>query len=1081
MQCPNCLAVNSEQTKSCRECGAILTLLCPQCKIDVLSTDKFCRECGFKLNPAKALTKKPLAEMGGERKHVTVLFSDLSGYSAMSDKLDPEEVREISSRIFAEIAKTIEKYQGFIEKFIGDAVVAIFGLPVVHEDDPVRAVRAAMEIHRLVHSISPEFKARINEQLSMHSGIHTGLVVTGEMIVEKGIHGLVGDTLNLASRLSDVAKPDEILVSAQTHGLISPYFETQPLRQVTLKGITQPVKPHLILGELKVKTRFQASQRHGFTDFIGRGQELASLHACLEKTVAGKGQFVTVTGEAGVGKSRLTYEFRHRIDRKKITVMQGRCQSYGSNIPYLPFIDLLKRGLSLKEDDRPSILEKKAISNTLAIDASLEPYLPMYLHLLSIPSENFPLPNHLHGEKLKRSISQALAGIVLSNANRKPMVMVLEDWHWADEASDSILKHLASLMEAYPLMLLVLYRPEHTAGWPDWNFHTQCALKAMGSQSTTQIIESILKVNALPDGFSSFIHDRTGGNPFFIEEVCKVLTEDGSVRIADRKISLLRPLEKLKLPATVQAVIRARLDRLDRHVKETLQLGAVIGREFPLSILEMISKDKHTLPLSLEVLKSQELIKQLRFAPDTEYMFNHVLTQVTVYKSLLLKKRKDYHASVGLALERLYSGRLEEQCEKLSYHYANSTNTEKALLYSKMAGTKAARVHSLSEARRYFEKALSMLDATQLDDDHQQKYIDLSLKWSEISQFVPSNKIRTALIRSLDYAKRFDKRNRIAEVSYWGARFDYMQGDFLEAIPQVEQCVKWAKELNDRELLAMSYTLSGRICLYTGEFAMGINYLNEGLQLIKPFDKWDDVVYSTAILGLLQGLTGNYKASMKAIAKAIRIARKYEIPTFEAMAFGYLGSIHYWYGNWHATINNCRECFRISKKLDNALPIIWATFFKGAARFSSGNREDGLTVMGQAIEMMKKMDSVLALRFFYAHFAENLALSGNFNQAESTNKKAMALARSGQKWGEISSYRTMGIMSAAARHPDWHQVATHMKKSIEISTRVGAMTERLQCLWLFSDLMQKKGDMDSAMSYYRQGRDLAIQIGCHVR
>jgi class 3 adenylate cyclase/tetratricopeptide (TPR) repeat protein len=1019
--------------------------------------------------------------MGGERKHVTVLFSDLSGYTAMSDKLDPEEVREISSRIFAQIATTIEKYEGFVEKFIGDAVVAIFGMPAVHEDDPVRAVRAAMDIHRLVHSISPEFKTRINEQLRMHSGIHTGLVVTGEMIVEKGVHGLVGETLNLASRLCDVATPGEILVSAQTHRLISPYFETQPLHQVNLKGIAQPVKPHLVLGELKVKSRFEASQQRGFTDFIGRGRELAGLDACLEKTVAGKGQLVTLTGEAGVGKSRLAYEFRHRIDRMKITVLQGRCQSFGSNIPYLPFIDLLKRGLSLKEDDRPSILEQKAISNILAIDAALEPYLPLYLHVLSIASENFPLPDHLHGEKLKRSISQALAGIVLSNANRKPLVLVFEDWHWADEASDSILKHLASQMEAYPLMLLVLYRPEHAAGWPDWHFHTPCALKAMGSQNTTQIIKSILKVNALPDGFASFIHDRTGGNPFFVEEVCKVLTEDGSVRIADRKISLLRPLEKLKLPATVQAVIRARLDRLDRQVKETLQLGAVIGREFPLSILERISDDTPTLPLSLEVLKSQELIKQVRFDSDAEYMFNHVLTQVTVYKSLLLKKRKACHASVGMALERLYAGRLEEQCEKLSYHYVNSTKTEKALLYLEMAGTKAVRVHSLSEARRYFEKALSMLDAAQLDDGHQQKFIDLSLKWSEISQFVPSNKIRAALIRSLDFAKTFDKQTRIAEVSYWVARFDYMQGDISEAVPQVEQCIKWAKERNDRELLAISYTLFGRICLYTGAFAMGINYLNEGLQLIEPFEKWDDVVYSTAILGLLQGLTGNYKAGMKAIAKAIRIARKHEIPTFEAMAFGYLGSIHYWYGNWRATINNCRECFRISKKLDNALPIIWATFFKGAARFSSGNREEGLTVMEQAIERMKKMDSVLALRFFYSLFAENLALSGNFKQAESANKKAMALAQSGQAWGEISSYRTMGMLAAAARPPDWHQVAADMKNSLDISTAVGAMTERVKGLFLFADLMQKKGDKDRARSYYRQATDLAVHMGRHVR
>ena len=1096
MKCPKCQFENREGAKFCKRCGAKLEHACPHCSTPLTPNSLFCDECGYELQPPSEVydeisrhenpshhRKTEMASsdeipIEGERKHVTVLFSDLSGYTAMSDKLDPEEVREVSSRIFAEIAKIIAKYQGFLEKFVGDAVLAIFGLPAVHEDDPVRAVSAAMEIHRLVQSISPEFKDRINQPLIMHSGIHTGLVVTGEMIMEQGIHGVVGDTLNLASRLADIAKPNEILVSAQTHNLISPYFETKPLHQVNLKGITRPVKPHLIVGELKVKTRFEASQRHGFTDFIGRRRELAKLRACLEITVAGKGQFITVTGEAGVGKSRLAYEFRHGIDRKKITVLQGRCQSFGSNIPYLPFIDLLKRGLLLKEDDTPSRLEKKAISNILAIDASLERFLPLYLHLLSIPSEKYQLPKYLHGQKLKNSIDQALAAMILLNAKRNPMVVVLEDWHWADEASDSILMHLASLMEPYPLMLLVLFRPEVTTSWPNWDYHSQCELKAMGFQHTTHIIKSIWNVQELPDGFSSFIHDRTGGNPFFIEEVCKALTEDGSVKTDNQKTVLLRPLEKLRLPATVQAVIRARLDRLDNHVKETLQQAAVIGREFPLHLLESISNAKHKLPLSLDALKTQELIQQIRFAPEAEYMFKHVLTQVAVYESLLLKRRKDIHAAVGQALEQFYSGRLEEQCEKLAHHYRNSKDTKKALLYLEMAGAKATRVHSLSEARTYYGAALSILDASQGDAYNQQKYIDLTLRWAEVSQYAPSNKIMIALRKSLDYAKRVAKPIRVAEVSYWVGRFGYMQGDFIEAIPQVEQCIKWAGELSDHELLAISYNLFGRACLYTGEYSKGIKYLSDGLELIKPFERWDDVVYSTAILGLLLGLTGNYRNSMKTIAKAIRIARKHQIPTFEAMAFGYLGAIHFWYGNWKASIKNCTTCIDVSKKLDNALPIIWGTFFKGATLFSSGKQEKGLAVMGQSMEMRESVDSVLALRFFYSLFAENLAVHGNYPEAESINRKAMAVGQSGQQWGEIASYRTMAILAAAGSHPDWRQVSANMKKSIEISINTGAVTEQVVSLYRFADLMYKKGDKDSAQAYFSRGRDQAIKIGC---
>ena len=1080
MQSSDHHAVVSEQQNVFTECAAEPPRLCPRCRTEILPTQKFCGECGLKLHQAQKKTTRPPIEVEGERKHVTVLFSDLCGYTALSERLDPEAVKDISSLIFEKISKVIGIYQGFIEKFVGDAILAIFGLPQVHEDDPVRAVNAAMDIHRIVQAIQPELRHRVDHSWSMHSGIHTGLVVTGEMIIEKGVHGVVGETLNLASRLADIAKPNQIVVSSQTHQLISPYFETKSMGQINLKGIAHPLSPYLIVRELPVKTRFEAAKRHGFTEFIGRRQELARLHACLEKTLGGKGQLVTVTGEAGMGKSRLVYEFLHGMDGKQVTVTQGLCHTYGSNIPYLPWLTALKRCLSLKETDTHSQLEQKTIANTLAIDPSLAQYLPLYLHLLSIPSKSYPLQGQLYGQQLKNSINQALAAVFLLSAKRKPLVLVLEDWHWMDEASDSTLTYLASLMEPYPLMIVVLDRSERATGWPVRDFYTACVLTAMDDQNTARIIKSIWKVEKLPHGFSWLVHDRSGGNPFFIEEVCRALKEDGSVQIFNQEAVLAKPAEKLSLPATVQAVIRARLDRLARREKDTLQLAAVIGREFPLRILEMISTAKDSLPLVLDALKNQELIQATQLIPEVRYKFKHVLTQVTAYESLLLKKRKAFHASVGLALEQLYADRLEAQCENLAHHYANSTDAGKAVFYLEMAGVKASRVHSLTEARRFFETALSILNSNKMGSQNQAKYIDLALKWADVSQYAPSNKIRNALIQSLDYAKTGANTKRIAEVSYWVGKFAYMQGDFVEALPQVEHCIKWADNLKDPELLAISTNLFGRACLYTCDYSQGIEYLHEGLRLIKPYDQWDDVVYSSAILGLMLGITGKYCRSLETIARAIRIARKFVIPTFEAMAYGYLGAIQYWYGNWDATINNCNTCIDVSKKLGNSLPIIWATFFKGAALFDSGAQEQGLTVMRRATEMMAAMDSVLALRFFYSLYGEKLALNGNYRAAESVNRKAIALSQSGQKWGEIANYRTMGILAAAARNPDWRQVEANLKKSIELSTQTGAITEWLVSLYRFGDLMGKKGDADSAQHYYRQGRNLIAEMGCRV-
>jgi class 3 adenylate cyclase len=325
MKCPECQFENREGARFCIECGEKLERNCPRCGKMTRISARFCDDCGQRLREVSdAETIIPQHE--GERKYVTVLFSDMSGYTAMTERLDPEDVKEIMSRIFGEIAQVVTKYGGFIEKFIGDAVMAIFGVPKVHEDDPVRAIKAAREIHDVVKALSPKLESKVGGPLSMHSGINTGLVVTGEVNLENGIHGMAGDTINMASRLQGLAKPGEILVGPQTYGLAAPYFEMHALDAANIKGKARPIIPYRVVKELAVRTRFEAAEQRGFTAFTGRERELETLHSCFEKTVAGDGQFVTMVGEAGVGKSRLAYEFRHSLDRNRTTILQGRCQ-----------------------------------------------------------------------------------------------------------------------------------------------------------------------------------------------------------------------------------------------------------------------------------------------------------------------------------------------------------------------------------------------------------------------------------------------------------------------------------------------------------------------------------------------------------------------------------------------------------------------------------------------------------------------------------------------------------------------------------------------------------------------------------
>ena len=621
----------------------------------------------------------PQAE--GERRQATILFSDLSGYTEMNEKLDPEEVQELMNRIKAKAIRIVEHHEGIVNQFVGDEILALFGIPNAHEDDPIRAVRAALEMHDTVYEMSKELEPLIGRSLTLHSGINTGLIVTTVWDDREGKFGVTGDTVNTGARLLDKAKENEILVSPETHRLISPYFRTESLKPVKMKGKAESIIPYRILGKTTIKTRIEAAKQQGFTRYAGRDEELAKLNACLEKTINGEGQFVTVKGDAGLGKSRLIYEFRHNLDRKNITAVQGRCQSLGISIPYLPFLDALRRGLGLNEEDSPSELHEKVVTNVKNIDTTLEDHIPVFLHLLSIPSDQYPLPEELSGEKLKQAIQGALVSITTLNKIRPTMVLILEDWHWADEASDAtLLKHL-DIMPFYSVMVVVLHRPEYSPKWDRLHFHTSIDLTSVSEKNVESMIKDIYGVERIPKEFTSQIFQHSGGNPFFIEELCDLLKEEETVLIEEGRVRLQKPIEQITFPETVQAVIRAKLDRLYAEPREVIRLASVIGREFLQRILEQITTRKEELSTSLEYLKSSDLIHSIEDLPEMTYQFNHVITQEVTYQTLLIKRRTLLHRLVAETIEAIYAERLEEQFEILAYHYSKSSEQEKAVKY----------------------------------------------------------------------------------------------------------------------------------------------------------------------------------------------------------------------------------------------------------------------------------------------------------------------------------------------------------------------------------------------------------------
>ena len=430
---------------------------CPRCQIENREEARFCDSCGQKLD-APSIKTKSIPTTDSERKHVTVLFSDMSGYTAMTEKLDPEEVKEITGRVFGEISKIVSRYEGFIEKFIGDAVMALFGVPQSHEDDPVRAIRAAREIHEVVSSISPNYEKRIGKPLAMHTGIHTGLVVTGEINLEKGTHGVVGDTINTAARLSGLAKPGEIVVGHDTYRRVEGYFTFEPLEPTTVKGKSEPVQVYRLTGTKEIPERSIGIS----SPIVGREKELDLLSLQVLRLINGTGGIVTITGEAGIGKSRLMAEFRRTDMAKRVLLLEGRAISVGRSLSFYPIIDALKHWSGIRESDTDSEAQRKLEKAIRLIHPEeVNEVFPFIATLMGmkLTGKHAQRMKGIEGEALEKLIFKNMRELIIKGSEIRPTVIYIEDFHWVDTSSLELIEALFRLVEQYRVLFILVFRP----------------------------------------------------------------------------------------------------------------------------------------------------------------------------------------------------------------------------------------------------------------------------------------------------------------------------------------------------------------------------------------------------------------------------------------------------------------------------------------------------------------------------------------------------------------------------------------------------------------------------------------------
>ena len=703
MRCPKCGAEGIPGKKFCAECGSPLFLRCSKCGADSASDAKFCADCGAPLgtsgaspeisnhSPIRVVDTPASEHLEGERKTVTALFADIKGSTELEQDLDPEEARAIVDPALKLMIEAVQRYDGYVVQSTGDGIFALFGAPVAHEDHPQRALYAALRMQEELRRYSDKLLADGRAPLAIRVGVNTGEVVVRSISTGGGHveYTPIGHTTNLASRMQTVAPTGSIAITEDTRRLVEGYFALKARGPTRIKGVSEHVNVYEVTGLGPLRTRLQRSAGRGLTRFVGREREMEALKHAGELARQGRGQIAAAMAEAGTGKSRLFFEFK-AISLSDWMVLETFSVSHGKASAYLPVIELLWNYFKITSADDERTRREKVTGRVLALDRSLEDTLPYLFSLLAIVDGDDPLAQ-MDGQIKKRRTLEAIKRILLRESLNHPLMVIFEDLHWIDEETQALLNLLADSIGTAKLMLLVNYRPEYTHSWGNKTYYTQLRLDPLGKEGAEDMLTALVGDSDEVRPLKSMIIERTGGNPFFMEETVQVLLDEGGLVRDGATVKLTKALSDLKIPPTVQSILAARIDRLPSDEKDLLHALAVIGKEFQLGLIRAVTaKSDDELNRMLGDLQLAEFIYEQPALGDIEYSFKHALTQEVAYNSVLIERRKLLHERAAVALETMFAAQLDDHLEELAHHYSRSDNLEKAVEYLGQAGQQAA-------------------------------------------------------------------------------------------------------------------------------------------------------------------------------------------------------------------------------------------------------------------------------------------------------------------------------------------------------------------------------------------------------
>ena len=942
MRCPGCQAGNPPGSRFCDQCGTALPSQCAACGATLRPESRFCGSCGTRAGadvspPAPVVaapvsyTPKHLADkilksrsaLEGERRQVTVLFADMAGFTSLAEKLDPEEVHRVINDCFEVITAEVHRFEGTINQYTGDGVMALFGAPIAHEDSARRAVHAALGIQRALSEYSARLQAERGLTVAMRIGLNTGPVVVGRIGDDLRMdYTAVGDTTNLAARMQQSARPGTVVAAEATHKAVEGFFETRDLGRLAVKG-HEDVHAFEVQRSRGARSRIEVGRDRGLTPFVGRERELALLVDRFREAAAGRGQVVFVAGDAGIGKSRLLHEARRAIGglALPVTWLEGQCVSFGQSIPFLPLVDLLRKNFQIEEfDGEPEIIAK--VERGTQRMGELAPHVPFIRYLLSVDPGD-PAVAVMDAAARRRSAFAALRALALRGAGLRPLVLVVEDLHWMDSSSEEYLGSLIDSMAAVPLMLVLTYRVGYTPPFRTRSFQSTIGLTTLGEGEALAVARGVLGAAELPREVTAALMDKAEGVPLFIEEVAKTLLDIGVLRREGDRVTLVKGGGAVSVPGTIHDIIMARLDRLGEDGTRAVQLASVIGRQFLVRLLRRVAGMSEQLDGILRELQALEIIYEKGLLPEPAYIFKHAVIQDVAYNSLLRERRRALHRAVGYALEELYPDRLAEHYEELAHHFSQGEDGLKAFEYLVHSGDRARDANANPVALELYARAVEAarrepaISRTGLAEVHQRRCQILTTT-QRLEEAHAEARLMLALAR--ETSDRRLEGEAMADMAY--AHYMAFSWDQVEPLkPYVEQASAIAREIGDDRLLARTLFIIGSVDQMEAKLDEAEAKIGEAIRIAQQGGFPGIVVQSRALLDLQRNWHGDFGTTISRSRETEAAARAAHDGFNEVLAMSNRAFAHVGHGDYREAFELLTVGRELARERDNQFVV----------------------------------------------------------------------------------------------------------------------------------------------------------------